>query len=540
MRFRLYINTLKYLKLSQIFWRLRYTFLPIPNPVRKGALIREWKYKWNSPSWNHEVWDGYQKFTFFCESHSISKSEHWNDKSKDALWLYNLHYLDCLNNQSNLNVEQELSLINTWVHDNTEPSEIGWDPYCISLRLVNIIKWMSENNISETNIVESIELQADNLLHKLEFHIQANHLFTNIKSLIFVGCFLEGETAQKCLDKGVSLLESELKEQFGADGGHYEISPMYHQILMWDLLDLTLLAQISMESRLLMYSESIQECIIRAEKWRVTMLHTNQEIAFFNDSALDIAPPNEVIEEYLKLLDIRVNQIDEKHCYLKDSGFHVIKLKNNGKLIFDCCRLGPDYQPGHAHADTLSFEMSLFNKKLFVNSGTSLYGTSELREFQRSTCAHNTVTVNNRNSSQVWGGFRVAKRASVIESRIEKSAKSIKITGAHNGFKKQSISGVHSRSITVSERSLKVNDKIEELGSGSAVARFYLHPEVKVEKVTQQSVKLVLENQKITFNACGYINVKDSKWYPRFGAELQNLCLEVEFKTDELKSEIMW
>ncbi len=43
-------------------------------------------------------------------------------------------------------------------------------------------------------------------------------------------------------------------------------------------------------------------------------------------------------------------------------------------LVCDCANVGPDYLPGHAHADTLSFELSLDGRRLFVNSGTSVYG----------------------------------------------------------------------------------------------------------------------------------------------------------------------
>jgi hypothetical protein len=32
-------------------------------------------------------------------------------------------------------------------------------------------------------------------------------------------------------------------------------------------------------------------------------------------------------------------------------------------LILDVAPVGPDYLPGHAHADTLSFELSLFGQR---------------------------------------------------------------------------------------------------------------------------------------------------------------------------------
>ena len=77
----------------------------------------------------------------------------------------------------------------------------------------------------------------------------------------------------------------------------------------------------------------------------------------------------------------------------------------NSKLIFDAAAIGPDYIPGHAHADTLSFEMSICDQRVFVNSGTSEYGLSSRRLNQRKTFSHNTVEVDGKDSSLVWSGF---------------------------------------------------------------------------------------------------------------------------------------
>ena len=46
-------------------------------------------------------------------------------------------------------------------------------------------------------------------------------------------------------------------------------------------------------------------------------------------------------------------------------------------VIFDLAQIGPDYLPSHGHADTLSFELSVYGKRVFVNSGTSMYGTEK-------------------------------------------------------------------------------------------------------------------------------------------------------------------
>ena len=52
-------------------------------------------------------------------------------------------------------------------------------------------------------------------------------------------------------------------------------------------------------------------------------------------------------------------------------------------LITDVGAIGPDYLPAHAHADTLSFELSLFGRRVVVNGGTSRYATGPRRDAER-------------------------------------------------------------------------------------------------------------------------------------------------------------
>ena len=87
--------------------------------------------------------------------------------------------------------------------------------------------------------------QANVLTQLLEYHILGNHLFANAKALTFVGAYLEGENSAQLLEQGIKLLNQELDEQFLDDGAHFELSPMYHEILLWDLLELIDLAMTS-------------------------------------------------------------------------------------------------------------------------------------------------------------------------------------------------------------------------------------------------------------------------------------------------------
>jgi uncharacterized heparinase superfamily protein len=112
----------------------------------------------------------------------------------------------------------------------------------------------------------------------------------------------------------------------------------------------------------------------------------------------------------------------------------------------DVARVGPDYQPGHAHADTLSFELSLFGRRVFVNSGTSTYERGAERDAQRGTASHNTVIIDDLNSSDTWAGFRVGRRATpqLIDTKSDDNR--VVVSASHDGYRRLFGGATHIRS----------------------------------------------------------------------------------------------
>lgn len=543
MKLILYFNTLRYLKPIQIIWRLIYRMGIIPAAIKPEVTdcsINDWKKSWCAPSWESITWDGEKQFTFLSVSHSTSTIAEWNCSSREALWNYNLHYLDCLNNQQQLCATKGSALITDWIEKNKDLNGVGWDPYCISLRIINIIKWMSREKCENVEIIHSLEHQALCLLRKIEYHIQANHLFTNAKALVFYGCFLQGRTAEKCLAFGLKLLEKELRVQFNTDGGHYEQSPMYHQILMWDLLDLLLLYECSEKVELSNLKDKLVSLIQKADKWRRAMLHPDGGIAFFNDAAFGVAPPSEAIEAYLKHFDLIDAELKADYVSLTDSGYHIFNIPSSGKLIFDCSNVQPAYQPGHTHADTLSFELSVLGNRWFVNSGTSVYGISKLREFQRSTAAHNTVSIGQLSSSEVWGGFRVAKRAYCKVGNLIEQSDSIGMTASHDGYKRQGLGSEHERNLRVFKNQIIITDTLTPKNGDKATARYYLHPEVGVSVLDTNRVVLERSSETMIVKCSTPISLEKSHWHPRFGHSIPNYCLTADLKDGQLVTEIQW
>tara|TARA_Y100000588_G_C14244734_1_gene920940 strand:+ start:573 stop:2273 length:1701 start_codon:yes stop_codon:yes gene_type:complete len=552
-------ETVRYLKFQQIAYRLYYK-------IRRKALSRQHRVHFRS---FHEPWNKNfdiapqtyenQTFYFLNQQYSFTDNLTWDDKTKPKLWLYNLHYFDYLNQSTSLGSNEDLQLlISNWIVENPVGYGNGWEPYPLSLRIVNWVKWFSKNpELAKQEYLDSLVVQAEMLSKKIEYHILANHLFANAKALVFAGCFFEGKHADKWLKKGLKILNKQLPEQFLNDGGHFERSPMYHAILLADVCDLYGLAHVSGGPELQEFKPVFEKIIEKGLHWLEKMCHPDGDVSFFNDSVFAIAPSLKAICSYSELLFLKnqnklQNQIIEPN---KSSDWHLTALENSGyfiveksdmsghnKAILDIAPVGPDYQPGHAHADTLSMELSLFGQRFFVNSGISEYEVSSLRQFQRSTKAHNTVCVNEKNSSDVWAGFRVAKRAKPFDVKIKLAGKAVLISGKHNGYKSLPGRNIHQREWLFEGSKIMVTDVIS--GSfDSASASYYLHPDITIKKIEDKKFICQLRDKKEVFiTVVGSCNadIKSSNWYPEFGKCMKNQCLDISFKIEKISLIIDW
>jgi uncharacterized heparinase superfamily protein len=256
---------------------------------------------------------------------------------------------------------------------------------------------------------QSLALQAAWLEKHIEWHLLGNHLFSNAKALVFAGLFFDGRDADRWLEKGLRILEREIPEQILSDGGQFELSPMYHSIATEDVLDLL---NASEAWPGLVNPEVVEHWRQMAKKmlhWASVMQHPDGRIALLNDSAFGIAPELGELFSYAERLGLEFESASGALQHLEQSGYARIEL-GEAVLFADIGRIGPDYLPGHAHADTLCFGLSLFGDRWFVDTGCSTYEVCDERLRQRGTAAHNTVVVDGEDSSEVWSSFRVARR----------------------------------------------------------------------------------------------------------------------------------
>ncbi|MDC6449523.1 alginate lyase family protein [Pseudomonadales bacterium] len=473
-----YWRTLKHLQAGQILNRLSRRFLPSKSPLVVIPLVSQFKPNIDWPSKKESILTN-SRFLFLNEEKALNFPGDWENKSIPLLWVYNLHYHDGL-----LSVDTELDLkkthIRQWLAGNSSISGVGWDPYPISLRVVNWIKWNWISKEYIENFDRSLAIQISHLYYSLEYHLMGNHLLENAKALIFGGCYFEGGVAMRWLNKGLTILDKQLSEQILEDGGHFELSPMYHSIMLELVLDLLALSKkmdspSALRSRRSMLSAVAQ----KMSSWLAIMVHPDNEISFFNDASTGIALSPKTLEGYLNTLEATPIEPDVFGVtYLSTSGY--IRMENKfGTVFADVAEIGPSYLPGHGHADALSIEFSLFGLRLFVNLGTSEYGQGARRDFERSTAAHSTLELNGENSSEIWSGFRVGRRARVSNVYIKSDESQYELVAQHNGYRYLSGRPVHSRRILFSEGELEIIDEINK-NSHLVCVRFHIHPRIKL------------------------------------------------------------
>ena len=365
---------------------------------------------------------------------------------------------------------------------------------------------------------QSLAVQARWLSKNLEFHILGNHLLANAKALCFIGLYFSGKEADAWYSRGSKILEDQLEEQVLPDGAHYELSPMYHLVVLEDLLDLVQLMTVYKQQ----VPHYLRDAIRRMLAWSRVMRYPNGEIPFFNDAALGVAAKPAELDLYAQALGFDPAVIEQPVKYLRNSGY--IKMICDSAMVFaDCAAVGPDYLPGHAHADTLSFEFSLGDRRVIVNGGTSVYGADQERQWQRGTRAHSTVTIDAQNSSEVWGGFRVARRANVSGVAVDHNGLSAR--AEHDGYTRLPGSPRHQRGWRLSSGTLQVSDLISGSGTHDIEINFHFGSGLIPRLNNDGAVDLYDEKSgsvlcRFTSSESQALHIEQTTWHPYFGVSI--------------------
>lgn len=453
----------------------------------------------------------------------------WAAREMPKLWRYNLHYFDYLLDPTRSDAAN-CRLISDWIANHPMNVGDGWEPYPVSLRMVNWIKFfLRREKPPEEAWLLSLATQAAWLERNLERHLLANHYFKNAVALVFAGLYFEGPDADRWRRIGWTMLDEELAEQFLHDGGHYERSPMYHAICLVDCLDVMNMIGCSDGVVRPASLEPLTTTIKRAVDYLRWLCLPDGDIALFNDAAFGIAPRPAHIVDYARRVtgyEPPNDSGDLEVRALPDSGYFVCG-RGRDRIVIDCGPVGPDYQPGHAHCDTLSYELAIDGRRLIVDSGVFDYEASSERAYARSTRAHNTVVVDGVEQSEIWGVFRVARRARPIRASLRRGEDGrVIFEGAHDGYCRLPGRPIHARSITYDGQGVwDVGDRLDGKGSHRMESYVHLHPDFRVTPLENHLALTTAAGRVIAIveplTPCD-VRVERGWYFPEFGVKVEN------------------
>lgn len=511
----LYWHTLRHLKPIQIFDRVFRRFRLEPGPPDGPLVISEWERLPDPPIRRPRSFIDEHRFRLLEQERTLSPGQGWQVPKASRLWQYNLHYFGGLLHPGTPSALKQ-AVVSDWIVNNPAGTAPGWEPYPISIRISNWIKWALLPSDVVDGFDRSLYHQARYLVRSLEYHLLGNHLFANAKALVMAGMYFDGKEAAAWRRRGEDILAEELNEQFLADGGHFELSPVYHALLTEDLLDLLALYRAKGASPPLNL-ESVASCAVA---WMVNMTGPDGLPPLFNDAALGVAPTLEELKGRSESLGLEVAEAPARGTHYLEASGYVRHEALDYTMVADVGEVGPLYIPGHGHCDMLSFVLWVRGVPVVVDTGTSTYDPGSRRSQERGTAAHNTVQIGDWEQSEVWGGFRVARRARILDVSVSNGL----VEATAEVFPHRPTT--HRRRFVLDDHGVVVTDELSPASSSRATARLHFHPRVNPELVGEE---VRVGDLSVTFLGAESVKLLPYEYAPRFNVRAPGVVAEVAF-----------
>ena len=442
-------------------------------------------------------------------------------------------------------------LADSWIEGNRRLVGDGWHPFTLSVRIVNwlhvLCAWKERFNAHPEffkRFMESLDGQARILSSSLEHDVRGNHLLKNLRALLWAGTLLDGPQAKSWKHRALALLRKELAEQILSDGGHFERTPGYHTIVFKDILEIGMLLRHAADTE--KKYDWLDDAIRQMLQYLCNILPPQGCLPLLKDTAWDASPnPYDLLaagalyfqEPAFKLsthfglyplllfgrngwkafqewpletvcafpglalspkgID-RFSDGDLAHepgffaASLPETGYCVLRDDTVGDyLIFDAGKVCPDYLPAHAHADLFSYELTVNHSRVVVDSGVFQYKAGKWRDYFRATRAHNMVEVAESNQSEVWGSFRVAKRARPFQVSCKRQGSCVILDARHDGYLRLKVPVVHRRVIVWERRRFWVIiDQLSGTGTVDAASHIHLAPAIQSTQIERRRWQL--------------------------------------------------
>jgi heparinase II/III-like protein len=440
--------------------------------------------------------------------------------------------------------------LGAWIEGNPVGVGINWSmPMEISLRAVNWLwaigtleGWRPLDADLRVAVTRSLQSHGRHVLLNLEGSplLRSNHHVSNILCLLALGLCVEEDPAARRWERvGRRGLERAIRQQVYADGADFEASMPYHGLVLemllvaWDLAARAgrplsdgyrdRLAAMLEVSRSLRHPAGRTPVFGDNDSGRVLPAGfargaSQDHLLGTGAALLDGAGPaheevawNQGIPAWRALAE-RGDDSRPPTTHFPQGGYYV--LTGGGTQLFARWgEVGQNGNGGHAHNDLGSFELSVGQDVLVVDSGTHAYTADiEARNASRSARAHNVLVVDGRDPHPVPADTPFAMRA-LARFRVEEWDDGRRLVAGHDGFARQGAGGWARREIALDPASgaVDVVDTLEGTGSEHELESFlHLAAGVTAERIDESTVAALKDGRGVTirFNGADAVEIE--------------------------------
>jgi len=197
--------------------------------------------------------------------------------------------------------------------------------------------------------------------------------------------------------------------------------------------------------------------------------------------------------------DLAPHAFPESGLYLLQYGH--AKSPENASVTFDCGPHGLPPMCGHGHADALSVTLRVAGQSVLVDPGTFDYFTyPELREYFRSTAAHNTLEIDALDQSEMLGAFLWGRAANAKLLSWRPTSDGGSVSGEHDGYDRLADPVTHRRTVTLAGETglLTIRDELDAMDSHQVEFRLHFAEHCRVRTSPSNVLRVCLADVELS------------------------------------------
>ena len=417
-----------------------------------------------------------------------------------------------------------LEQISSWLQANPPLTGMNWASMLElglrSLSWIWALNFFADETVADrqpwtVDLLLGLDRQLAHIERNLSYYFSPNtHLLGEAIALYVAGQALpELAASPRRAALGRRILVDEIERQIETDGGHCERSTHYHRYTLDFYMLALAVARITQDSAAATFEKAVGRLAFVARLLaddRGRLPHIGDDDAgtllpICGRAADDVRDSLAAASVLTGRPDLRVGRATEEAFWmlahpslasalelsrsapsheaiasaaLPATGYYVSRSGAGDHLVIDG---GPHgYQNGgHAHADALSFTLSLHGIPLLIDAGTGCYTADlDLRDRLRSTALHNTLIVDDRPQSIPNGPFHWTHTAASTVHRWRTNGAFDYFDGVHDGYRPLE----HRRHILALHGDLLVvADLVNGEGSHLAAVHWHIDPRWRLE-----------------------------------------------------------